>query len=165
MGLRDQHDAGPERRDPGGIVRRSGEDASPARIPSGPPLEPRAEPDDGDALGKPDAVRAAAAAAGGSSADALAPGRMVGPWWEKALKAPMIAALRVWHSAIAPALPPMCRFHPSCSVYAVGCLRAHRLAPALGLIARRVAKCQPFHPGGIDPVPETAERRRPAAGG
>lgn len=47
----------------------------------------------------------------------------------------------------------MCRFYPSCSVYAVEALEKHRTDKALWLIARRVAKCQPFHPGGFDPVP------------
>lgn len=62
--------------------------------------------------------------------------------------------LRVWHRAISPFLPPMCRFHPSCSVYAIEALDRHPLPSALWLIVKRVAKCQPLHPGGFDPVPE-----------
>ena len=74
----------------------------------------------------------------------------------KALQIP----LRIWHRAIAPILPPMCRFHPSCSVYAVEALERHRLDKALWLIVRRVGRCHPLHPGGFDPVPEAVARPR-----
>ena len=52
-----------------------------------------------------------------------------------------------------PALPPACRFYPSCSAYAEGALRRHGAAKGVWLTARRLARCHPFHPGGIDPVP------------
>lgn len=50
-------------------------------------------------------------------------------------------------------LPPMCRFYPNCSVYAVEALDRHPLHRALWLILKRVGKCHPLHPGGYDPVP------------
>lgn len=62
--------------------------------------------------------------------------------------------LRVWHRGVSPFLPPMCRFYPSCSVYAMEALDRHPLPGALWLIIKRLAKCQPLHPGGFDPVPE-----------
>jgi hypothetical protein len=62
---------------------------------------------------------------------------------------------RFWHIRIASVLPPMCRFHPSCSQYAIQALDRHRLLKALGLIGWRIARCNPFHPGGFDPAPGT----------
>lgn len=62
--------------------------------------------------------------------------------------------LRVWHAFASRCLPPMCRFHPSCSCYAIEALESHPLHRAAWLILWRVARCQPFHPGGYDPVPE-----------
>ena len=49
--------------------------------------------------------------------------------------------------------PPRCRFAPSCSTYAVEALRSHGARRGTGLALRRVLRCHPFHPGGVDPVP------------
>jgi putative membrane protein insertion efficiency factor len=56
-------------------------------------------------------------------------------------------------------LRPSCRFHPSCSAYAVGALQVHGAARGTLLTAKRLLKCQPFHPGGVDPVPPPRPRR------
>ncbi len=47
-----------------------------------------------------------------------------------------------------------CRFHPSCSAYAIEALRTRPLLPASGLILGRLSSCHPFHPGGFDPLPK-----------
>ena len=52
-----------------------------------------------------------------------------------------------------PFLPPMCRFHPSCSDYALEALKVHGAAHGSLLAAKRVCRCHPFNPGGFDPVP------------
>jgi hypothetical protein len=46
-----------------------------------------------------------------------------------------------------------CRFHPSCSEYAVEALERHGAFKGLWLAVRRVGRCHPWHPGGYDPVP------------
>jgi putative membrane protein insertion efficiency factor len=51
------------------------------------------------------------------------------------------------------ALPPRCRFYPSCSQYALDALKIHRSDYAVWLIVKRLLKCQPWHAGGIDEVP------------
>jgi uncharacterized protein len=49
-----------------------------------------------------------------------------------------------------------CRFYPSCSSYALEALRVHGALRGSALAVARIAKCQPFHPGGFDPVPPAA---------
>lgn len=49
--------------------------------------------------------------------------------------------------------PPRCRFYPSCSSYAVDALRLHGALRGLVLIVWRIARCHPFHPGGVEYVP------------
>ena len=50
-------------------------------------------------------------------------------------------------------LPPRCRFHPSCSSYAVEALERHGAVRGTWMAVRRVGRCNPWHPGGLDPVP------------
>jgi hypothetical protein len=65
----------------------------------------------------------------------------------------LLLPLRFYKWAISPLLPPMCRFHPSCSVYAMGAIAVHGPIKGTWLAARRVTRCHPFNPGGLDPVP------------
>jgi len=65
----------------------------------------------------------------------------------------LVALLRLYQLAISPLLPPSCRFHPSCSSYAVQALGRHGAARGSWLAARRLCRCHPFCEGGVDPVP------------
>lgn len=56
---------------------------------------------------------------------------------------------------------PRCRFHPTCSQYAVTALEDHGAARGTWLAVRRIARCHPFHPGGVDHVPARAPRPTP----
>lgn len=49
--------------------------------------------------------------------------------------------------------PRNCRFHPTCSQYAVEAIRKHGLGRGTRLAAGRICRCHPFHPGGVDLVP------------
>lgn len=65
----------------------------------------------------------------------------------------LILLIRFYQLFISPLLGPVCRFHPSCSRYAVACLQHHGALRGSWLAARRLSKCHPFHPGGYDPPP------------
>lgn len=67
----------------------------------------------------------------------------------KMLAAPVVAYRR-W---VSPALPARCRFHPSCSAYALEAVARHGALHGAWLAVLRLLRCHPFHPGGYDPVP------------
>jgi putative membrane protein insertion efficiency factor len=64
-----------------------------------------------------------------------------------------ILVIRAWQSSLAPLLGPACRFEPSCSQYTAEAIERHGVVRGVGLGARRIGRCHPFHPGGYDPVP------------
>jgi putative membrane protein insertion efficiency factor len=49
-----------------------------------------------------------------------------------------------------------CRFEPSCSHYAISALRTHGALRGTALATRRILRCNPWHPGGFDPVPDVS---------
>lgn len=65
----------------------------------------------------------------------------------------LILCVRGYRLAISPFLGNNCRFHPSCSEYAIEALQKHGVWNGVRLAGRRVLRCHPWHPGGIDPVP------------
>lgn len=65
----------------------------------------------------------------------------------------LIAMLRTYKRFVSPLLGPRCRFHPSCSQYAMDAIAMHGVARGGWLAARRVMRCHPLNPGGHDPVP------------
>lgn len=75
------------------------------------------------------------------------------------------ALVRGYRYFVSPLLAPACRFHPSCSVYAEEALQRHGALRGSWLSARRLCRCGPWHPGGVDPVPgsRTAHTARTAA--
>lgn len=61
--------------------------------------------------------------------------------------------IRVYQRLISPFLGPHCRFYPSCSAYCLEAVQAHGTLKGLWLGIKRIAKCHPYHPGGVDLVP------------
>ncbi len=66
----------------------------------------------------------------------------------------LVLLVRLYQRLVSPLLPPACRFYPSCSAYAVQALERHGAVRGSWLTVRRLCRCHPFHPGGIDPVPD-----------
>ncbi|MEQ3551358.1 membrane protein insertion efficiency factor YidD [Pseudonocardia nematodicida] len=75
-----------------------------------------------------------------------------------------VAAVRWYQVWISPALPPSCRFQPSCSAYAVEAFSVHGLIRGFGLTVWRLLRCAPWHPGGWDPVPPRRGRGSASTG-
>ena len=67
----------------------------------------------------------------------------------------LIAGIRLYQRLLSPMLGQNCRFHPSCSQYAIDALRLHGIFVGTGYALWRVMRCQPFCSGGHDPVPES----------
>jgi putative membrane protein insertion efficiency factor len=73
------------------------------------------------------------------------------------LKWLLIALIRLYQLALSPWLGNRCRFYPTCSCYAIECLKTHGLFRGTWYSILRIARCHPFHPGGVDPVPGKEE--------
>jgi hypothetical protein len=65
----------------------------------------------------------------------------------------LIALIRAYQVVLSPFIGAHCRFHPTCSHYAVEAIREHGPIKGLYLSVRRLSRCHPWHPGGYDPVP------------
>jgi uncharacterized protein len=71
----------------------------------------------------------------------------------------LVACIRGYQLVLSPWLGPRCRFYPSCSAYAMEAIRRHGAWRGTVLGIRRLLKCHPLHPGGVDLVPPVAEQR------
>ena len=69
------------------------------------------------------------------------------------LTRPMVAAIRLYQYAVSPLFGASCRFHPSCSQYAIDAVQRHGITKGIWLALRRLLRCHPWHQGGFDPVP------------
>ncbi|WP_407657997.1 membrane protein insertion efficiency factor YidD [Lederbergia citri] len=70
------------------------------------------------------------------------------------LKNIFIMIIRFYQKVISPLKPPTCRFYPTCSQYGIEAIQRFGALRGGFLTIKRILKCHPFHPGGIDPVPE-----------
>jgi putative membrane protein insertion efficiency factor len=83
-------------------------------------------------------------------------------WWVGSpFRLLILAALGVYRGTVGQLASGRCRFHPTCSAYAIEAVRTHGALKGSALAAWRVLRCSPLTAGGIDPVPpDRSERQR-----
>ncbi|MBC5824564.1 MAG: membrane protein insertion efficiency factor YidD [Candidatus Eremiobacteraeota bacterium] len=72
----------------------------------------------------------------------------------------LVWAIRAYQRTVSRRLPPACRFSPSCSEYGAQAIERYGAVRGLRLLARRLLRCGPWHPGGFDPLP--GQKSRPS---
>ena len=70
-----------------------------------------------------------------------------------------VGAIRTYQWTIRPMIGANCRFWPSCSDYGIDAFRKHGALRGGALTAKRILRCNPWHEGGVDPVPEPDRRK------
>jgi putative membrane protein insertion efficiency factor len=70
-----------------------------------------------------------------------------------AVNALVLGLLRFYKQYVSPAMPPSCRFTPTCSEYTYEAIERYGVIKGGWMGIRRLARCHPWNPGGHDPVP------------
>ncbi|PWV64822.1 membrane protein insertion efficiency factor YidD [Plasticicumulans acidivorans] len=74
------------------------------------------------------------------------------------MRALLTLLIRAYRLLISPLLGPRCRFHPTCSAYALEAIERFGALRGGWLAVKRISRCHPWHPGGYDPVPQSLEK-------
>ena len=69
------------------------------------------------------------------------------------MKRLLLGLIKAYRYLLSPFLGPSCRFYPTCSAYAAEAIDTHGALRGSWFAVKRILKCHPWHPGGIDPVP------------
>ncbi len=70
------------------------------------------------------------------------------------MKRLLLFCIRLYRRYISPLFPPSCRFRPTCSQYALTAVERFGVLKGGWMAIKRILRCNPFHKGGYDPVPE-----------
>lgn len=79
-------------------------------------------------------------------------------------RAVLLGLLHLYRTVISPLTGPTCRYYPSCSHYALVAVQRHGAARGGWLAVRRLARCHPWTPGGVDDVPPVRAERTDGPG-
>ena len=69
------------------------------------------------------------------------------------MKQLLLIGIRFYRSCISPLLPPMCRYYPTCSAYALEAIERYGAWRGGWMAVRRILRCRPWGGSGDDPVP------------
>ncbi|MDG6773853.1 membrane protein insertion efficiency factor YidD [Thiomicrorhabdus sp. ZW0627] len=72
----------------------------------------------------------------------------------------LIGIVRFYQLFISPLIGPRCRFYPTCSSYTIEAIQKHGVLCGSWLAIKRIGRCHPANPGGVDPVPECGCRSK-----
>ena len=72
----------------------------------------------------------------------------------------LLTGIKLYRLVLSPWLGNHCRFHPSCSVYALEAIEKHGALWGSWLTIKRLSSCHPWHEGGLDPVPTSANNAK-----
>jgi putative membrane protein insertion efficiency factor len=72
----------------------------------------------------------------------------------------LIAVMKAYRAVVSPLYGQVCKFHPTCSAYALEALEVHGAAKGSWLAMRRLVRCHPWSLGGYDPVPGSERESR-----
>ncbi len=75
------------------------------------------------------------------------------------MKSILCGLIRFYQQVLSPMLPKACRFYPSCSQYMIQAITERGVLRGVALGGWRILRCNPFTPGGYDPVPPGRHRR------
>ncbi len=84
---------------------------------------------------------------------------MYDPVGSAEMKKLLLALIKFYRKRISPLFPPMCRYYPTCSTYALEAIEVHGAGKGFLLALWRVLRCNPFSVGGYDPVPPKKEKK------
>jgi len=73
-------------------------------------------------------------------------------YWPR-MKSLLLALIDAYRLLLSPFFGTQCRFYPTCSAYAREAIEVHGSLRGSWLAVKRILKCHPWHPGGVDPVP------------
>jgi len=71
----------------------------------------------------------------------------------------LMGSVRAYQKVLSPVMGGNCRYYPSCSEYGYDAIRLHGVGRGSLMAVKRIGRCQPFHEGGYDPVPESGEHK------
>jgi hypothetical protein len=77
---------------------------------------------------------------------------------DSTLRVALIALIRLYRLVLSPYVGQHCRYLPTCSCYGIEALERHGALRGSWLTLRRLLRCHPWAPGGLDPVPESPRR-------